>query len=82
MGVNLCPTLHQVKLNAFGGIGLVNKTYAVDEIFEDIEGDSENVLMNIPPEIAEQMGWNPGDTLKITTEDGAISITKVDNGKR
>ncbi len=60
---------------------MVNKTYAVDEIFEDIEGDPENVLMNIPPEIAKQMGWNPGDTLKITTEDGAISITKVENGK-
>ena len=61
---------------------MVNKTYKVEEIFEDIEGDDENILMNIPPEIAEQMGWNPGDTLKITWEDGAVSITKVDNGKK
>ena len=60
---------------------MVNKTYKVEDIFEDIEGDEENVLMNIPPEISEQMGWKPGDVLKITWEDGIVSITKVDNDK-
>jgi bifunctional DNA-binding transcriptional regulator/antitoxin component of YhaV-PrlF toxin-antitoxin module len=38
--------------------------------------------MNIPPEIAEKMGWTPGDVLKITVENGVMSITKVDNGKK
>ena len=47
-------------------------------IFEDIEGDEENVLMNIPPEILERMGWGPGDTLNISVEDGVISISKKD----
>ena len=61
---------------------MVNKTYKVEEIFENIEGDDENVLMNIPPEIAEQMGWQPGDVLKIAWEDGHISITKVDNDEK
>jgi antitoxin component of MazEF toxin-antitoxin module len=61
---------------------LVNKTYAVEDIFEDINNDSENVLMRIPPEIAEEMGWNPGDVLKVKImEGGGISITKVNNGK-
>jgi hypothetical protein len=59
---------------------LVNREYKVEEIFEDIEDDPENVLMNIPPEISEQMGWQPGDTLKINIERGIISITKVENG--
>jgi hypothetical protein len=59
---------------------LVNREYKVEEIFEDIEDDPDNVLMNIPPEISEQMGWNPGDTLKINVEKGVISITKVENG--
>jgi hypothetical protein len=54
-------------------------TYKVEDIFEDIEGDDENVLMNIPPEISERMGWVPGDVLKITVEDGQISITKKEN---
>jgi AbrB family looped-hinge helix DNA binding protein len=53
-------------------------TYKVEDIFEDIEGDDKNVLMNIPPEVAERMGWVPGDVLKITVEDGQISITKKD----
>ena len=60
---------------------MVNKTYSVEEIFEDINGDTDNVLMKIPDEIAEHMGWQPGDVLRITWENGAISITKVDNGK-
>lgn len=57
-------------------------TYPVEEIFQDIEGDTENVLMNIPPAIAEQMGWKPGDVLSIKTEEtGGISITKVNHEK-
>jgi hypothetical protein len=57
-------------------------TYKVEDIFEDIEGDDKNVLMNIPPEVSERMGWVPGDVLKITVEDGQISITKKEqNGQ-
>lgn len=56
------------------------KTYSVEEIFQDINGDDENVLMTIPPEIAEQMGWKPGDVLKINIEEaGGISISKIEN---
>lgn len=54
-------------------------TYKVEDVFQDIEGDDENVLMNIPPEVSERMGWEPGDVLKITVEDGQISITKKDD---
>lgn len=51
-------------------------TYKVEDVFEDIEGDDKNVLMNIPPEVSERMGWTEGDVLKITVEDGVISIEK------
>lgn len=61
---------------------MVNKTYKVEDIFEDIEGDTDNVLMNIPPEIAEQMGWKPGDVLKIYAEEGSIVIEKKENDKK
>lgn len=54
--------------------------YNIDDIFQDIEDDEENVLMNIPPEIAEQMGWRPGDKLKIEMlDEGGIAITKATN---
>jgi len=53
-------------------------TYKVEDIFQDIEGDEDNVLMNIPPEISEKMGWVEGDTLKITVEDGNLTIVKVE----
>lgn len=52
-------------------------TYKAEDIFQDIDGDKKNVLMNIPPEIAERMGWQPGDVLKIAVEDGNIVITRV-----
>jgi Antidote-toxin recognition MazE, bacterial antitoxin len=51
-------------------------TFKVEEIFEDIPGDPDNVLMKIPPELLERNGWKEGDTLNITLEDGAILIEK------
>jgi len=54
--------------------------YKVEDIFEDDPDNPENVLMKIPDEVAERMGWQPGDTLKIEVENGIMSITKVDNG--
>jgi AbrB family looped-hinge helix DNA binding protein len=54
--------------------------YNAEDIFKDIEGDDQNVLMNIPPEIAEKMGWKPGDLLKIEVlAEGGLSISRVEN---
>lgn len=50
--------------------------FNADDIFEDIPGDSENVLLKFPPEILEQTGWKTGDTLDIKLENGAIVVTK------
>lgn len=52
-------------------------TYKVEDIFEDIEGDEDNVLMTIPPEILELQGWKEGDTLKVEWGDkGSLVISK------
>lgn len=51
-------------------------TYTVEELFEDIPGDPDNVIMKIPPEICEQQGWKEGDTLTVTVENGAMIIKK------
>lgn len=51
--------------------------YSADEIFQDIEGDPDNVNMTIPPELMERMGWKEGDNIKVTVEDGVITLTKV-----
>lgn len=61
---------------------MVNKTYKVEEIFEDDPDNEENVLMKIPDEIAEMQGWKPGDTLKIQWGDGMILIEKVSDGEK
>ena len=52
-------------------------TFLAEEIFEDIPGDPDNVIMKIPPEILERNGWKEGDTLNIELQDGAIVISKV-----
>jgi hypothetical protein len=52
-------------------------TYKAEDIFEDIEGDEENVMMTIPPEILELQGWKEGDEIKIEWGDqGSIVISK------
>jgi hypothetical protein len=60
---------------------MANYIYNSEDIFQEIDGTKDDVLMNIPPEIAEKMGWQPGDVLQIKIEEsGGISITKVSNG--
>ena len=61
---------------------MVNIEYKVEDIFEDDPENPENVLMNIPPEIREQMGWKEGDVLKVKVEKGSIVLEKVENGKK
>jgi len=55
------------------------RTYKVEDIFEEIPDDPKNVLMNLPPEICEEMGLEPGDNIKIELGDqGTLIITKLD----
>ena len=51
-------------------------TFNAEDIFEEIPGDPDNVLLKFPPEVLEKMGWKEGDTLDITLEDGAIVVKK------
>ena len=53
-------------------------TFKVEEIFEDIPDDPENVIMNIPEEIQKAAGLNPGDPIRILWGDqGTIKIEKI-----
>lgn len=50
--------------------------FNAEDLFEEIDGDPDNVLLKFPPEVLEHTGWKEGDTLDITVEDGAIVIKK------
>jgi hypothetical protein len=53
-------------------------TYKVEDIFEDIPDDDENILMNIPQEILDAQGWGEGTQLKIEIGDqGTIIMSEV-----
>ena len=54
-----------------------NKTYLVEDLFEDIPNDPDHVIMKLPPEICEVQGWVEGTTLNIQVEDGKMIISKV-----
>lgn len=56
----------------------MKRTFSVEEIFEEIPGDPDNVVMKIPPEILEETKWKEGDTLTVTIEDNAIVLSKKD----
>lgn len=55
---------------------MTNLTFNAEDIFEEIPGDPENVILKFPPELLEQTGWKEGDTLNIQLEEGAIVISK------
>jgi hypothetical protein len=52
-------------------------TLKAEELFEEIPGDPDNVIMKLPPEICEAQGWKEGDTINIKVEDGAMVLSKV-----
>jgi hypothetical protein len=53
-------------------------TFKVEDIFEDIPGDPDNINMTIPPEISEKIGLEPGDPVRILWGDqGTIIIEKI-----
>lgn len=53
-------------------------TYKAEDIFEDISDDPENVIMNIPEEIREEVGLKEGDPIRIKYGDqGSIIIEKI-----
>lgn len=56
----------------------MSKTYTVEEIFQEIPGDPDNVMLTIPPEICEAQGWKEGDTINIEIKDGALHLSKKD----
>lgn len=51
-------------------------TFKAEDIFEEIPGDPDNVIMKLPPEICEAQGWKEGDTMNISVVDGAMIISK------
>jgi hypothetical protein len=53
-----------------------NYTFNVKDIFEEIPGDPDNVILKFPPEILEKTGWKEGDELEILVEDGVLSVKK------
>jgi AbrB family looped-hinge helix DNA binding protein len=51
-------------------------TFLTEEIFSDIPGDPDNVIMTIPPEICESQGWKEGDIIIVTVDDGKLILSK------
>ena len=54
----------------------MSQLYTVEELFQDIPGDLDNVMLTFPPEIIKETGWNPGDVLSINVENGKLVISK------
>lgn len=53
-----------------------NKTWKIEEIFQEIPGDPDNVKMVIPDEIAEHLELSEGDTIRIQLTENGIILSK------
>lgn len=51
--------------------------FTAEDIFQEIPGDPDNVIMKFPDEVLALTGWKEGDTLDIKVEDGKIIVTKA-----
>ena len=51
--------------------------FTAEDIFQEIDGDPDNVIMKFPDEVLALTGWKEGDTLDIKVEDGKIIVTKA-----
>jgi AbrB family looped-hinge helix DNA binding protein len=40
--------------------------------------DNGDAIIELPPELLEEMGWKEGDTLDISEKDGRVIIKKID----
>jgi formylmethanofuran dehydrogenase subunit D len=53
-----------------------NKTY-ISKVLEIC--DNGDAIIELPPELCEELQWKEGDTLNISEEKGAIILKKVSN---
>ena len=44
--------------------------------------DNGDAIIELPPELLEEMGWKEGDTLDISEKDGKVIIKKIDEEER
>lgn len=51
-------------------------TFNAEDIFEEIPGDPDNIILKFPPEVLAITGWKEGDSLTINLEEGALVVTK------
>ena len=51
--------------------------FTAEDIFQEIPGDPDNVIMKFPDGVLALTGWKEGDTLDIKLEDGKIIVTKA-----
>ena len=58
---------------------MAKNTYKVEDIFTDIPGDPDNVLMTIPLELMENVGWKEGDDIDVSAENGSLVLVKIED---
>jgi len=55
-----------------------NLTVSYEDLFEEIPGDPDHVLLNIPPEVCKAANLKPGDTVSVEQSGtGGLVIKKV-----
>ena len=57
-------------------------TYTYEDIFEDIPGDPDNVIMKFPPELEKELGWLIDDTINITLDGNSIVLSNISHQTR
>lgn len=54
----------------------MTRTYTREELFKDIPGDPDHILLTIPTEFADSLGWKENDEVTVDVNNGSLYITK------
>ncbi len=55
-----------------------SRIYDVEDLFEDIPGNPDEILFKIPDEIIAEAGWQEGDEIEINKEGQSLVLKKKD----
>ena len=55
----------------------MTRTYRTEELFKDIPEDPDHILLTIPQELVDSLGWKENDEVTVHLKNNSLYITKT-----
>lgn len=55
----------------------MTRTYTREELFKDIPGDPDHILLTIPAEFTDSLGWKENDEITVRLDGDSLYFEKI-----